>query len=85
MLGARDTRGQPRERDPAGVWKALKALGTKHVGPKIGTVRINQQDMLAHVFARGPWHSTPDDHLVFTFSGGSADRTGAQEDEVSEG
>ena len=56
------------------AWKSLKALGAKHVGPKIGTVRINQQDMLAHVFARGPWHSTPDDHLVFTFQ--AAPQTG---------
>ena len=74
MLGARDTRGQPRERDAADGVEVVEGIGRQARGPKIGMVRINQQDMLAHVFARGPWHSTPDDHLVFTFQ--AAPQTG---------
>ena len=37
----------------AAAWKSLKALGDKHVGPKIGTLRVNPQDVLSHVYARG--------------------------------
>ena len=49
------------------AWKSLKALGHQHAGPKIGTLRINQQDLLHHVQARRAWHKPPEHHLVFTF------------------
>ena len=49
------------------AWKSLKALGNKHVGPKIGQIVQNKQSLLQHVYTRGVWSRTPDHNLVFTY------------------
>ena len=56
------------------AWKSLKALGEKHQGPKIGTVRVNPEDVLANVTARGAWHTPPNAHLVFTYQSAPTDQ-----------
>ena len=49
------------------AWRSLKALGNKHVGPKIGLVQMNKTELLQQVYTRGTWNRTPDHHLVFTY------------------
>ena len=49
------------------AWKSLKALGNKHVGPKIGQIVQNKQSLLQHVYTRGIWSRTPDHNMVFTY------------------
>ena len=49
------------------AWRSLKALGNKHIGPKIGTLVINKAELLMQVYSRGAWHRTPDHNLVFTY------------------
>ena len=48
-------------------WMALKALGNKRVGPKIGLVQMNKTELLQQVYTRGTWNGAPDHHLVFTY------------------
>ena len=38
------------------AWKSLKALGNRHVGPKVGNIRVSQDDMRSHMYARGLWN-----------------------------
>ena len=35
------------------TWRSLKALGNKHVGPKIGLVQMNKSELLQQVYTRG--------------------------------
>ena len=49
------------------LWRSLKALGNKHVGPKIGAVRMNSTELMQQVYTRGFWNRTPDHHVVFTY------------------
>ena len=49
------------------AWKSLKALGCKHVGPKIGNIRMAQEDVLTQVYARGAWNRVPEHHMLFTY------------------
>jgi hypothetical protein len=61
------TSDNPRNDTLDAAWRSLKALGNKHVGPKIGTIVINKAELLQQVYSRGAWHRTPDHHLVFTY------------------
>ena len=49
------------------AWRSLKALGNKHVGPKIGAVRMNATELMQQVYTRGCWNRTADQHVVFTY------------------
>ena len=49
------------------AWKSLKALGNKHVGPKIGQIVQNKQALLQNVYTRGVWSRAPDHNMVFTY------------------
>ena len=49
------------------AWRSLKALGRKHIGPKIGTIQMNKSELLQQVYTRGTWSRTPDHHLAFTY------------------
>ena len=49
------------------AWRSLKALGKKHVGLKIGAVRLNATELMQQVYTRGCWNRTPDHHVVFTY------------------
>ena len=49
------------------AWRSLKALGNKHVGPKVGVIRMNSSDLMQQVYTRGCWNRTPDHHIVFTY------------------
>ena len=57
-------------------WKSLKSLGSKHLGPKIGTLRICQADLLSHIYTRGAWNRSPDHHLLFTYQANPQDCQG---------
>ena len=57
----------PKNETLDAAWRSLKALGNKHMGPKIGTIVVNKAELLAQVYSRGAWQRTPDHHLVFTF------------------
>ena len=54
-------------------WKSLKALGNKHMGPKIGSVRVCQEDVLAQIYTRGAWNRPPEHHMLFTFQASPTD------------
>ena len=49
------------------AWKSLKALGNKHIGPKIGSIRVSQEDVLSQIYTRGAWNPAPQHHMVFTY------------------
>ena len=49
------------------AWKSMRALGNKHIGPKVGSIRVSQEDVLAQVYARSVWNRPPEHHLVFTY------------------
>ena len=49
------------------AWKSLKALGDKHLVPKIGIIRVSQDDVLSQLYTRGAWNRSPDHHLLFTY------------------
>ena len=42
------------------AWRSLKALGNRHVGPKIGTIRVSQADVLSQMYTRGLWNPSPE-------------------------
>ena len=58
------------------AWRSLKALGNKHVGPKIGQIVVNKQSLLQHVYTRGVWSRTPDHNMVFTYQALPRNTTG---------
>ena len=58
------------------AWRSLKALGNKHVGPKIGQIQQNKAALLQQVYTRGVWNRTPDHHLVFTYQAVPRNSTG---------
>ena len=58
------------------AWKSLKALGNKHIGPKIGNVRVCQEDVLTQIYTRGAWNRPPEHHLLFTFQASPTDGAG---------
>ena len=58
------------------AWKSLKALGNKHVGPKIGQIVQNKQALLQNVYTRGVWGRTPDHNMVFTYQSMPRNSTG---------
>ena len=49
------------------AWKSLKALGNKHVGPKIGSVKMQTGELLQQIYTRGCWNRSPEHHIVFTY------------------
>ena len=55
------------------AWKSLKALGNKHVGPKIGNIRVAQEDVLSQIYTRGLWNRPPEYDLVFTYQANPAE------------
>ena len=61
------TQDKPTNEYLDAAWRSLRALGNKHVGPKIGQVVQNKQALLQNVYTRGVWSRAPDHHLVFTF------------------
>ena len=67
MLGAWGSVDNPVNEMLQAGWKSLKALGNKHLEPKIGTLRLCQQDMLHS------WRLAPDHHIVFTFQANPQD------------
>ena len=61
--------------------KSLKALTPKHVGPKCGTIQIEQQELLRQVQARGQlWRQKVEHNIVFTYQSppGSSDHSGGR-------
>ena len=58
------------------AWRSLKALGNKHIGPKIGTIQMNKAELLQQVYTRGAWNRTPDHHVVFTYQAVPRQSTG---------
>ena len=58
------------------AWKSLKALGNRHVGPKIGNIRVSQEDMLHHMYTRGHWNPSPEHHVLFTYQANPSDNSG---------
>ena len=61
------TQDKPTNEYLDAAWRSLKALGNKHVGPKIGQIVQNKQSLLQQVYTRGVWSRTPDHQLVFTY------------------
>ena len=55
------------------AWKSLKALGNKHIGPKVGSIRVSQDDVLSQVYTRGIWNRPPEHHFVFTYQANPSD------------
>ena len=49
------------------AWRSLKAIGNKHIGPKIGNIRVSQDDILSQIYTRGAWNRPPEHHMVFTY------------------
>ena len=60
------------------AWKSLKVLGNKHIGPKIGNIRVSQEDVLAQIYTRGLWNRPPEHHLLFTYQANPTDYGGRQ-------
>ena len=58
------------------AWKSLKALGNRHVGPKIGNIRVSQEDMLSQMYARGLWNPSPEHHVLFTYQANPSEHSG---------
>ena len=58
------------------AWKSLKCLGNKHIGPKIGSIRVSQEDVLAQIYTRGLWNRPPESHLLFTYQANPTDYGG---------
>ena len=57
----------PKNDELDAAWRSLKALGHKHIGPKIGNIQMKKAEFLQQVYTRGAWSRTPDHHLVFTY------------------
>ena len=70
------TQDKPTNEYLDAAWRSLRALGNKHVGPKIGQVVQDKQSLLQQVYTRGVWSRTPDHHLVFTFQSMPRNSTG---------
>ena len=51
----------------ATCWKSLKAIGHKFIGPKIGNVKPQQEELLQQIYTRGCWNRCPENHMVFTY------------------
>ena len=50
------------------AFNSLRMLNPKHVGPKIGSVQIEQSDILRQMNARGAlWRRKLENHLLFTY------------------
>ena len=58
------------------AWKSLKALGNRHVGPKIGNIRMSQEDVLSQMYSRGLWNAVPEHNLLFTYQANPSDHSG---------
>ena len=58
------------------AWKSLKTLGNRHVGPKIGNIRVSQEDLLSQIYARGLWNPAPEHHVIFTYQANPSDHSG---------
>ena len=58
------------------AWKSLKGLGNRHIGPKIGNIRVNQEDMLSQMYTRGLWNPAPEHHVMFTYQANPSDHSG---------
>ena len=55
------------------AWESLKALGNKHIGPKIGSVRVSQDYVLSQIYTRGAWNPAPQHNITFTYQAAPAD------------
>lgn len=50
------------------AFNSLKMLNPRHIGPKIGSIQIEQADILRQMHARGAlWRRKLENHLVFTY------------------
>ena len=58
------------------AWKSMKALGNRHIGPKVGTIRVSQEEILAQTYTRGLWNIAPEHHLIFTYQANPSDHCG---------
>ena len=58
------------------AWKSLKVLANRHVGPKIGTIRVSQEDVLSQMYTRGLWNPSPEYNLLFTYQANPSDHSG---------
>ena len=58
------------------AWKSLKGLGNRHQGPKIGNIRLSQEDVLSQMYTRGLWNPSPEYHMLFTFQASPSDHSG---------
>ena len=67
------------------AWKSLKTLGNRHVGPKIGNIRVSQEDLLSQIYARGLWNPAPEHHVIFTYQARPFGPLRSQEDASLEG
>jgi hypothetical protein len=54
------------------AWESLKRLDGKHVGPKIGTISVNDDDLLSSTnSSKMRWRPPFDDKIVFTYQAGT--------------
>ena len=70
------TQDKPTNEYLDAAWRSLKALGNKHMGPRIGQIVQNKQSLLQQVYTRSVWSRTPDHHLVFTYQTMPRDSSG---------
>ena len=66
------------------AWKSLRSLANRNVGPKIGNIKVSQEDLLSQIYAHGLWNPAPE-HCDIHIPGESFGPLRSQEDASLEG